>query len=161
MKSVCDLLDENEAICQVMEPGLISYGGRQQFSGQIRTIKVFEDNVLVKSALRSPGEGAVLVVDGGGSRRCALMGDMLGDYAVKNGWAGVVIYGCVRDVELLDQLDLGVLALGSMPRKSVKRGEGVEGVELSFLGVHIRHGDYLYGDRNGVVISNAPLNGIR
>lgn len=157
MKSVCDLLDDNETECQVMEPGLRSFGGRHEFFGPVRTLKVFEDNVLVKRALQAPGEGSVLVVDGGGSRRCALMGDMLGDYAVENGWAGVVIYGCVRDVELLDKLNLGVLALDCMPRKSVKRGEGSEGGVVSFLGVHIRHGNYLYADRNGTIISAGPL----
>jgi regulator of ribonuclease activity A len=155
--AVCDLLDAHETECQVLEPALRSFGGRARFSGPIQTVRVFEDNVHVKATLATPGEGRVLVVDGGGSRRCALMGDLLGDSAVAHGWAGVVIHGCVRDIEALGGLPLGVLALSAMPRKSVKRGEGQVGETVSFLGACFTPGAWLYADPDGVIVASGPL----
>ncbi len=155
--SVCDLLDANESHCQVLMPGLTHFGGKQSFFGPVETVAVFEDNVLVKQALREPGEGRVLVVDGGGSHRCALMGDMLGDYAVANGWVGVVIHGCIRDSVALSQLELGVLALATMPRKSVKHGAGRRGEPISFLDARIKPDDWLYADEDGVIVAPGKL----
>ncbi|MEM9302189.1 MAG: ribonuclease E activity regulator RraA [Pseudomonadota bacterium] len=156
--AVCDLLDENESSCQVLAPALRSFGGHDRFAGPIETVRVFEDNPKVKATLASPGNGRVLVVDGGGSTRCALMGDLLGDSAVANGWAGVVIHGCVRDTEALGRLPLGVLALAPMPRKSVKRGEGQVGEPISFLGVDFEPGSWLYADPDGVIVAPGPLH---
>ncbi|HMY81886.1 MAG TPA: ribonuclease E activity regulator RraA, partial [Agitococcus sp.] len=98
-----------------------------------------------------------LVVDGGGSLRCALLGDMIGESAVKYGWEGVIIYGCVRDVDALAQLDLGVQALAAMPLKSVRKGVGEVGLSLSFGGVIIENGEYIYADNNGVIVSAEAL----
>ncbi len=156
--AVCDLLDANESTCQVLAPGLSSFGGARRFKGPIQTVRVFEDNVLVKQTLASPGEGRVLVVDGGGSLRYALMGDRLGDSAVANGWAGIVIHGCVRDTEALGRLPLGILALAPLPRKSVKRGEGQVGETIGFMGVTFSPGDWLYADPDGVIVAPTALD---
>lgn len=130
-----------------------SFGGRRQFHGPIRTLKVFEDNVLVRGALEQPGQGAVLVVDGGGSQRCALVGGLLGELAQRNGWAGIVVYGCVRDSVELAGFDIGVLALGTHPRKSLRGLHGgAADCALHFGEVEIRPGEWLYADEDGVVV---------
>jgi regulator of ribonuclease activity A len=134
------------------------YGGAQRFAGPISTLKVFEDNSLVRSALEEPGQGRVLVVDGGGSLRCALVGDQLGALAMQNGWVGIVVYGCVRDVAELAQMPLGVLALANHPRRSMKRGEGQRDVAVRFAGVLFTPGQYLYADANGIVVAKAPID---
>jgi regulator of ribonuclease activity A len=134
-----------------------NYGGIDSFYGPIRTVKCFEDNSLVKQAVAEPGDGAVLVVDAGGSYRCAMLGDMLAEQAAKNGWAGVVIYGCVRDVDILATLPLGVQALGSHPRKSEKRGEGLRDIPITFAGATLHTGQWLYADNNGIIIAEKPL----
>lgn len=154
----CDLCDENEGKVQVVS-GLLwqSFGGRKTFSGQVVTVKCFEDNTKVKELLATPGAGKVLLVDGGGSLRNALIGDMIGESAVKNGWHGVVIYGACRDVDELAKLDLGVVALGAVPIKSVRRGEGQQDIAISFGGVTINSGDYVYVDNNGIVVSGSAL----
>jgi regulator of ribonuclease activity A len=128
-----------------------------RFAGPVATLKVFEDNSLVRSALAEPGAGRVLVVDGGGSLRCALVGDQLGELAVRNGWAGTVVFGCVRDSVELVRLPLGVMALGANPRRGLKRGEGQSGVPVRFLGVAFRPGQHLYADEDGLVVANVPL----
>lgn len=130
-----------------------SYGGRSQFHGPIRTVKVFEDNVLVRSTLEQPGHGAVLVVDGGGSMRCALVGGLLGELAQHNSWSGIVLNGCVRDSAELRGLDIGVFALGSHPRKSLRglHGGSVD-CPLEFGGIAIQPGEWLYADEDGVVL---------
>ena len=135
-----------------------NYGGRAAFGGEIVTIKCFEDNSLVKQYANEPGCGKVMVVDGGASLRRALLGDMIAAAAVKNGWAGIVIYGAIRDVETISTLDLGVQALGSIPLKTEKRGLGDYGVTLAFGGVTLAPGEYLYADGNGIVISAEPLS---
>jgi regulator of ribonuclease activity A len=150
-----DLCDA-DADLQVAEPLLRHYGGAQRFAGPISTLKVFEDNSLVRSALEEPGQGRVLVVDGGGSLRCALVGDQLGALAMQNGWVGIVVYGCVRDVAELAQMPLGVLALANHPRRSMKRGEGQRDVAVRFAGVLFTPGQYLYADADGIVVAEAP-----
>ena len=120
-------------------------------------MKCFEDNSRVKELLATPGAGKVLVVDGGASMRCALLGDLIGESAVKHQWEGVIVYGCVRDVDALGQLDLGVQALAAMPMKSVRKGIGETGVRLSFGGVVIEDGEYIYADNNGVIVSDKKL----
>ncbi|AZM95749.1 ribonuclease E activity regulator RraA [Vreelandella venusta] len=141
----------------VLEPMFANYGGIDSFYGPIRTVKCFEDNSLVKQAVAEPGDGAVLVVDAGGSYRCAMLGDMLAEQAAKNGWAGVVMYGCVRDVDILATLPLGVQALGSHPRKSEKRGEGLRDIPITFAGATLHTGQWLYADNNGIIIAEKPL----
>ena len=129
-----------------------SLGGRSHFSGPVRTIRCFEDNGLVKSILATPGNGAVLVVDGSGSLRTALMGDMIAASAVANGWAGVVINGAIRDRAALADMPLGVKALGSNPRKSSKTGAGETDVDLLIDGVTIRSGAMIWCDPDGILV---------
>ena len=152
-----DLCDAYPELVQVAEPMFANFGGRDSFGGQIVTVKCFEDNSLVKSQADEPGHGKVLVVDGGGSLRRALLGDMIAEKAAKNGWEGMVIYGCVRDVDVLAQTDLGVQALASHPMKTDKRGIGDLNVVVSFAGLTFKPGDYLYADNNGVIIAPQPL----
>ena len=159
----CDLLDNYPQLdLQVMSPcidgkSFKSYGARHTFGGQVVTVKCYEDNSRVKELLATDGTGKVLVVDGGASMRCALMGDLIAESAVKNHWNGVVLYGCVRDVDAIAQLDLGVHALAAIPQKSTRKGVGEVDLTLSFGGVTIRSGDYLYADNNGIVLSRQAL----
>ena len=154
----CDLCDANEDKVAVMT-GLLwqSYGGRSAFGGEAVTVKCFEDNSRVKETLATPGAGKVLVVDGGGSLRNALIGDMIAENAVKNGWEGIVIYGACRDVDELAKLDFGVVSIGCVPIKSVRRGEGQLDIPVTFGGVTIKPGDYVYIDNNGVIASSEKL----
>jgi len=152
-----DLCDAYPDLIQVVEPMFSNFGGRDSFGGQIVTLKCFEDNSKVREQVELDGKGKVLVVDGGGSLRCALLGDMLADKAAKKGWEGMLIYGCVRDVDVIAQTDLGVQALASHPKKTEKRGIGELNVPVTFGGVTFRPGEYLYADNNGVIISPSPL----
>jgi regulator of ribonuclease activity A len=157
--TTADLCDAHAdaADFQVAEPGLRDYGRRRSFHGPIATVRAPEDNSLVRKALEEPGQGRVLVVDGAGSLRCALVGDQLAALAQKNGWAGVVVNGCIRDADEVARTWVGVKALGTNPLKSHKRGEGERDVELRFAGVRFRPGEHLYADPDGVVISAKPL----
>jgi regulator of ribonuclease activity A len=156
-KGTADLCDAYADELQVCEPVFEMFGGKHAFSGPVSTVRCFEDNSRVKEAVEGPGGGHVLVVDGGGSRRRALFGGNLGNAAVKNGWAGVIIYGCIRDSAELGQLDLGIRALGTMPLRSDKRGEGERDLPVRFAGVTFRPGDYVYVDEDGVVVAHRPL----
>ncbi len=158
-----DLCDEHEALfetgeLQVMAPGLLSFGARRRFSGAARTIKLFEDNALLAQAVKEPGNGEVLVVDAGGSARCAVLGGNLARSAADNGWAGVIVYGCVRDVEEIDGCALGVRALDVTPRRSIKRGEGQRDLFVTVFGVRVRPGDWIYADRDGVIVCARRLH---
>ncbi len=153
----CDLCDDHPDDVRVCEPMFGGFGGRSAFGGEIVTVKCHEDNSRVKELLATPGKGKVLVVDGGGSLRCALMGDMIGESAVQNGWEGVVINGCVRDVDALAELDLGVHALAAIPLKSVRKGVGETGLDITFGGVTFVQGQYVYADNNGVIVSGKKL----
>ena len=155
--SVPDICDDFMEEISVLEPLFSDFGGKHRFSGEIATIKCFEDNSLVRDAVRSQGRGRVLVVDGGGSLRRALLGDMLAASAAENGWQGLLINGCVRDVEILKTIDLGVKALNSHPVKTNKCGEGQSGVDVTFAGITIRPGNYLYADANGIVVAARKL----
>jgi len=155
--SVPDICDEFIDEISVLEPLFADFGGKEKFSGEIVTIKCFEDNSLVGDAVRSPGDGRVLVVDGGGSLRHALLGDLLAAAAAENGWQGLLINGCVRDVEILESIDLGVKALNIHPVKTEKRGEGRLNINVTFAGATIRPGSYLYADVNGVVVAARNL----
>ncbi|SDR87693.1 ribonuclease E activity regulator RraA [Agrococcus carbonis] len=153
MTTTADLYDERGDELQSLELQLQDLGGRMRFSGPVRTIRCRNDNGLVKATLATPGDGAVLVVDGGGSMASALMGDMIAASAVANGWAGVVINGPVRDRTALAALDLGVKALGSNPRKSAKDGAGEADAVVSFGGVDFRPGAMLWADEDGVLVA--------
>lgn len=152
-----DLCDAHEGRIRVLAPMFRSFGGRRAFGGAIATLKVFEDNSLVRSALEGPGQGRVLVVDGGGSQRCALVGDQLALLGVKNGWAGVIVYGCIRDSRPIGEMDLGVFALATHPLKSIKKGVGDTDVPVTFGGVTFVPGHYVYADEDGVIVSDVPL----
>lgn len=156
--ATADLYDAHGENLRVMAPLFRDYGGHASFEGAVVTVKVFEDNSLVRSALEEPGEGRVLVVDGGGSLRCALVGDLLAGLGVKNGWAGILVNGCIRDGVPLSRLAIGVKALASNPRKSVKRGDGARDVLLRFADVRVNPGDYLYADADGVVLAASKLD---
>ena len=155
--STPDLCDANEGAVRVLEPMLKNFGGLSRFFGEAVTIKCFEDNSLVKEQAATPGNGRVMVVDGGGSRRRALLGDMIAAKARENGWAGFVIYGSIRDVDVIAELELGVQALGAIPVKTEKRGIGDLDVPVTFGGVTFRPGDWVYADNNGVIVSDTPL----
>ncbi|MGC1301048.1 MAG: ribonuclease E activity regulator RraA [Caulobacteraceae bacterium] len=155
--NTCDLYDRFEAEAQVPDRPLHDYGGRTVFSGRIATVKCFEDNSRLKELSATPGEGRVLVVDGGGSLRDALLGDMIGGDMARNGWAGAVIFGSVRDVEALKGLDFGVRALAATPRKAAREGEGKLGLALAFAGVTWRPGDMLFADADGVLVLSPEL----
>lgn len=150
--SVADLSDENEGAAQVLRLQMRDLGGRKAFSGPIRTVACHEDNSKVKAILATPGNGAVLVVDGGGSLNCALVGDMIAQSAVDHGWAGVVVHGAVRDAPVLATLELGVKALGTMPLRSVRRDQGETDVVVAFGGVIFTPGDQLFADEDGVIV---------
>ncbi|MFA5940619.1 MAG: ribonuclease E activity regulator RraA [Sinimarinibacterium sp.] len=144
---------------QVAEPIFGDFGGRIAFHGPIRTVKVFEDNAMVRALLEERGEGHVLVVDGGGSTRCALVGGNLGQLGVDNGWAGIVVYGYIRDSEEIAEQDIGVKALGTHPRKSEKGlHNGKREKVVSFAGVTFKPGAWLYADADGIVVSDQPIH---
>ena len=152
-----DLYDEFGDEIQVAAPLFRDFGGNTVFSGAISTVKVFEDNTLVRAALEEPGNGRVLVVDGGGSLRCALVGDMLAELGVNNGWSGIVVYGCIRDADAIGRLTIGVKALNTNPAKSVKRGEGQRDILVRFADVAFEPGAFVYADRDGIVVARRPL----
>jgi len=151
--ATADLYDEHEENLQIAMPMFNDYGGKKKFSGPASTVKVFEDNSLVRAALEEPGKGRVLVVDGDASLRCALLGDMLAVLGKDNGWQGIIVYGCIRDAAVIADIDIGVKALNTNPRKSVKKGVGERDIAITFADVTINAGDYIYADEDGVVIS--------
>ena len=159
--ATCDLCDVHKNDCsgefRVLPPVFKNFGGLARFSGPVSTVKCFEDNSLVKAAVDSPGEGRVLVVDGGASLRRALVGGNLGAAAAKNGWAGVVVDGCVRDVIELAQCSVGLRALAAMPLPTEKRQEGQRDIPVQIQGVWVRPGDWLYADEDGMVVMASPL----
>lgn len=151
-----DLCDAHPEL-QVVEPRFRGFGGRVAFHGAIATVRCHEDNSRVRELAVTPGQGRVMVVDGGGSLRRALLGDQIAANAARNGWAGFLIHGAVRDVEVLAQLDLGVQALAAHPMKTEKRGLGEVDVPVRFAGVDFHPGHWLYADANGVIVSMRPL----
>ena len=156
--ATADLYDQYEETLQIATPMFNDYGGKKKFFGPASTVKVFEDNSFVRRALEESGEGRVLVIDGGASLRCALLGDMLAELGKNNGWAGIIVYGCIRDSIAIANIDIGVKALNTNPRKSVKKGVGDRDVPLTFADVTIKQGDYIYADEDGVVISSSALD---
>mmetsp|Transcript_10603 Transcript_10603/g.37650 ORF Transcript_10603/g.37650 Transcript_10603/m.37650 type:complete len:243 (+) Transcript_10603:19-747(+) len=143
---------------QVCEVGYFNdYGGKKRFWGPVSTVRCFENNPWVRSALEEDGKGRVLVVDAGASKRCAVLGDMLAEMGAKNGWSGIIINGCCRDSEDIGKMDIGVKTIGTHPLKSSKRDKGLRDVDVSFAGVTFRPGDYVYADGDGVLVSSEKL----
>ncbi len=154
----CDLCDENPELVRVVEPVFNNYGAHEAFYGEIVTVKCHEDNSVVKEQVGKPGDGKVMVVDGGGSLRCALLGDMLAANAAENGWAGLIIYGCIRDVDEIRKTPLGVQALRTIPIKSNRKGRGDLNIPVTFAGVTFNPGEYVYADNNGIIVSSEALS---
>lgn len=159
--STCDLCDEHKAddsgAFRVLPPVFQSFGGSAAFFGPVSTVKCHEDNTLVKAAVDTAGDGRVLVVDGGGSLRRALVGGNLAAAAARNGWAGLVVDGCVRDLAELKACAIGIRALACVPMPTEKRGAGQQGILLHIHGVPVRPGDWLYADADGIVVCDRPL----
>ena len=159
MKPTCDLYDDFLDALGVLPPGLRHFGGRGAFHGPATTVKCFEDNARIKELAATPGKGRVMVVDAGGSLRCAVLGDMIAGQAAANGWAGVIIWGAVRDRAAMAALDLGVMALAVTPRKSVRRGAGSVDLAIRIEGVVVQTGDYIVADEDGALVfpKDGPL----
>ncbi len=152
-----DLCDAFPDLVRVVEPMFRNYGGKPCFGGTIVTVKCHEDNSLVKENAQQPGHGQVMVVDGGGSLRRALLGDMIAAKAAENGWEGFIIYGCIRDVDAIGETPLGVQALGTIPLKTEKRGIGDLNIPVTFGGVTFTPGEFVYADNNGILVSSQAL----
>ncbi|MEO2134546.1 ribonuclease E activity regulator RraA [Microbacterium sp.] len=150
--ATADLYDERGDALDSLALQLHDFGGRAAFDGPVRTIRCHRDNALVKATLATPGEGAVLVIDGGGSLESALVGDLIAASAVANGWAGLIVHGAIRDRVAIAALDLGVKALGSNPRKSAKAGVGELDVPVEIAGVVFRPGARVWADADGVLV---------
>ena len=156
--STADLHDAHEGKVQVANVLMQGYGLKTRFSGPISTVRCFEDNSRVREALEEPGTGRVLVVDGGASIRCALAGDIMAELGIKNGWEGLVVYGCIRDSAVIATLDIGIKALGTNPRRSIKKGVGERDIALDFADVTFAPGDWLYADEDGILLSPVKLD---
>ncbi len=155
--STPDLCDTYPELIRVVDPIFIDYGGISSFGGEIVTVKCFEDNSQVKENAGKPGHGKVMVVDGGGSLKRALLGDLIAEAAYKNGWQGFIIYGCIRDVEIISEINIGVKAINSIPLKTNRRGLGDLNVPISFGGATFTPGEYVYADKTGVIVSSEKL----
>ena len=155
---LCDTSPNNQCdFAQVTGNSFISYGGESRFYGEIVTLKLFEDNQLIRDQVNSDGTGKVLVVDGGASMRRALLGDQLASKALENGWNGILINGCIRDSVDMATMELGVLALGTHPHKTIKKGVGEINVSVTFSGLNFEPADFIYIDEDGIVVSEKPL----
>ncbi|MFP8965348.1 ribonuclease E activity regulator RraA [Pokkaliibacter sp. CJK22405] len=155
LPDLCDAFPDKVQVC---EPVFKSYGGSICYGGKIVTIKCFEDNSLVKDMVKKRGDGKVLVVDGGGSLRHALCGDLLAGQAMANGWEGVIVNGCIRDAGLIGEMTIGVHALATIPLRSANEGKGELNIPVRFAGVTFVPGQYVYADLNGVLASETPLS---
>jgi len=154
---LCDAHSEEEQF-QIADSIFMSYGANKIFSGQITTLKTFEDNVLVAAVLAEKVDNRVLVIDGGGSRRCALIDAQLAKLAIDNGWQGLVIYGCIRESDLIDKLPIGIRALHTHPLKSHKKDHGDRDLVVSFAGVNFKNDHFLYADSDGIIVSETMLS---
>jgi regulator of ribonuclease activity A len=162
MFSSCDLCDAHEDLLaigtlQVLPPVFQRYGRLAAFSGPAVTLKVFEDNAMVRGALEQPGQGRVLVVDGGGSLRCGMVGGNLAKLAETNGWSGIIVFGCVRDVDELNACRIGIRALALHPQRSARKGLGQADLNIAVAGIMVRPGDWIYADADGVLVSQVRL----
>jgi regulator of ribonuclease activity A len=159
MKATADLVDDYGDLLESCSVQFRDFGGRKRFFGPVRTLRCYRDNQILKATLGSPGDGAVMVVDGGGSLESALIGDMIAALGMKNGWAGCIINGVVRDSVILGTLEIGIKALGVNPIKSSKNGEGELDVAVEFGGVRFEPGQWIYADEDGMVIAPHQLPG--
>lgn len=158
MFATADLYDANEGKVHVALPLFQSYGLKKKFFGQIYTIKCFEDNTPVGETLRNEnGKGKVLVIDGGGSLRCALVGDLIATAAIKNEWAGIIVFGCIRDSVAINEMEIGIKALGANPTKSVKKYPGIKNESVNFASVFFHPNEYVYCDEDGILVSEVAL----
>jgi len=157
--TTADLCDNHSADTnfQIAEPIFKSFGKQSCFSGQISTVKAFEDNVLIRQLLEKKVSQRILVIDGGGSHRCALLGDNLAGIACQNGWQGIIVYGCIRDSDIINKLPIGIRALHTHPLKSHKKGHGELNTTCVFAGIHFKTDHYLYADNDGIIVSKKPL----
>jgi regulator of ribonuclease activity A len=156
--STCDLCDRYPDALRVLAPMLRHFGGRKRFSGEVVTIKCFEDNVHIREAALEQGERRVMVIDGGASLRSALVGDGIAEWAREHGWAGMIINGCVRDTVALVRVEIGVMALGVSPVQPGKERSGVRNPPVTFGDVRFVPGDYVYADEDGVVVASKRLD---
>jgi regulator of ribonuclease activity A len=157
MFKTADLCDEHSDSLKIAQPLFNDYGKKISFGGEISTVKCFEDNSLVRSQLEQPGNGRVLVVDGGGSTRCAMVGDILAQMGAENGWSGIIVYGCIRDSGVIATINIGVKALGTLPLKSLKKGEGDIDITVHFADVDFVPGQFAYADEDGIILSPRAL----
>jgi len=155
MLSTPDIIDSHPDLKTLID--FQHFGGEKAFHGRVKTVRCFEDNSFVKKVLSNPSDSEVLIVDGGRSRHCALLGDLLAQMAKNNGWSGIIINGYVRDIEILRNIEIGVMAMGSCPRKSEKKDQGDKDVEISINDITINPGNWCYADENGVLISEREL----
>jgi regulator of ribonuclease activity A len=155
--TTADLCDEYSQLIRVLDPLFRNYGGTDRFSGPVETVQVYEDNAVVREKLETQGRGRVLVVDGGGSLRCALVGGRMGQLAQRNGWSGLLINGCVRDTVELARITIGIRALNSVPLRSAKEGKGRVGATVNFAGVSFAPGKVLYADADGMIVADHQL----
>ena len=155
--TTADLYDKHGDDLKVALPIFKDYGAKRIFHGPISTVKAYEDNSLVRTALGEPGEGRILIVDGDESLRCAMLGDMLAKLGMENGWSGIIVFGCIRDADVIATIDIGVKALNSNPRKSLKRGLGDRDIPVSFAGITFNVGEYIYADTDGVIVSEKKI----
>jgi len=156
--STCDISDKLHPNVQYLEPVYKSYGLKKSFSGRIVTVKCFEDNSLVEEALNTDGKGSVLVIDAGGSMKCAMLGDKRASDAIRNGWEGIIIYGLIRDSVAINLMPIGIRALGVCPLKSVKKGIGKRNLNVSFSNVKFIPNEYIYADEDGVIVTENKAN---
>lgn len=157
---LCDAHEDKlaDGSLRVLPPVFKHFGRRIAFHGPAHTLKVHEDNALVRAALETPGDGRVLAVDGGGSLRCALVGGQLGLLAEKNGWAGVIVDGCIRDSQEINACDVGVRALAANPRRAAKKGLGERDVRVTIAGIAVAPGNWVYADADGILVADARLS---
>tara|TARA_B100000953_G_scaffold174029_2_gene143378 strand:+ start:4992 stop:5477 length:486 start_codon:yes stop_codon:yes gene_type:complete len=153
-----DLYDEYGDDLKVALPVFRDYGRKKIFHGPISTVKAFEDNSLVRTALEEPGNGRVLIIDGDESLRCAMVGDMLAKLGMENSWLGIIVFGCIRDADVISTIDIGVKALNTNPRKSLKQGLGKRDIPVSFAGITFNVGEYVYADTDGVIVSEKKID---
>ncbi|MGI9303293.1 MAG: ribonuclease E activity regulator RraA [Gammaproteobacteria bacterium] len=156
--NTADLCDTHDDLVRIADPLFADFGGRLAFHGRIATVKCHEDNSMVRAAIETAGEGRVLIVDGGGSIRCALIGDQLAALALDNGWAGAIVYGCIRDSAAVCEMDFGLKALETHPRRSTKKGVGERDVTVDFAGVTFVPDEHVYADPDGIIVSAKPLH---
>jgi len=152
-----DLSDEYPQEFDCASPIFRPYGKRTAFWGQITTVKIFEDNSYVRKLLETKGQGKVLVIDGGGSKRCALVGDRLAQLSIDNKWEGIIVYGCIRDSRIINEMHVGIRAINTCPIKSIKRNIGEENITVKFAEIAFIPGHFVYVDEDGVLVSSKKL----